>query len=363
VVIVVDVAAFHVFDLKPKGYGSERFFEFSPTYGHLHRPNVSGTFYRYLTGGKFEVSTNSHGFADSERSREKTRPRIALIGDSVTEFWEVEQPHRGQYLLEEELGGRYEVLNFGVRAYGTDQTYLLFRDVGATFDPDIVVYTFCVNDPADNVSKRGKPYFERSGTDPDSLVLRNVPVSKPKEWEEYGWLYEHSFIYRMVTEARNALMPGIRLRRFLGKDVRPAPHFELALFKEEYSASDRERVDLTLDLISMLHDAVTGRGMRFLLVEGLYKPMTDPETRRSIEYVYGDVFDPDKLTEILDSHCRREGIAFLSLPRVAAEGEIDTGELMHPRDNMHFNACGTQFFADAVASKLAGLGWVGDSGR
>lgn len=357
-VVVIDLAAFYAFDIKPPGYRADRFFEFSPEYGHVHRPGASGTYYRYLTGGKSEVSVNSYGYADREWARAKTRPRIALIGDSVTEFWEVDPAARGQVLLEDELGGAWEVLNMGVRAYGTDQTYLLFRDVGAGFDPDIVVYTFCVNDPADNTRRQGKPYFERAQGHPDSLALRNVPVSEPKNWDEYGWLYEHSFVYRLYLDARNVLMPGIRLRRLLGREVRPAPHFELALFKKEYNEREEARVALTLDIIAMLRDEATRRGMRFLLVEGIYKPMTDPTTRAGVVDIYGDIFDPEKVTGILSDFARREGIDFLSLPRTAAVRGVDTAELMHPRDNMHFNERGVRFFADAVAAKLDALGWA-----
>ncbi len=357
-VVVVDLIAFYVLDIKPGGYKADRFFEFSPELGHVHKPSTSGTYYRYLMGERFEVSINSHGFADRERAHEKTRPRIALIGDSTTEFWEVDEPERGQFVLEERLGGRCEVLNLGVRAYGTDQTFLMYRDVGHTYDADIVIYTFCVNDPADNMRKTGKPYFEFYPGRVDSLVLRNVPVQTPKQWDKHGVVYERSFVYRLYSEARNQLMPGVRLRRLLGKDVRPRPHFELRSYKKEYSEKDSARMDLTLALISRLNDSVTGRGKRFLLVEGIYKPMAHAETREAIVDIYGDIFDPDRVSSILDEHCRHEGIEFLSLPRVAEAQGVDTSTLMHPRDNMHFDADGVKFFADAVATKLNALDWL-----
>ena len=319
---------------------------------------MSGWYYRYLLGEKFAVRTNSHGFADVERSVAASRPRIALIGDSTTEFWEVDEPARGQFVLEEYLGGRYEVLNMGVRAYGTDQTYLLFAGEGVRFSPDIVVYTFCVNDINDNARKNGKPYFELVPGQADSLELRNFPVETPRNWEKFGIIRERSFVYRLCLDARNQLMPGIRIRQLLGRYVPPPPHFELAYFKREYTERDRGRMDLTLALISKLDEFVTGRGMHFLVVEGIYKSMASSKKRRGVTGVFGDQFDPDKVSAILDDYCRREGIAFLSLPRAAAADGVEPSTLMHTRDNLHLDAAGVRFYARQVADKLQNLGWV-----
>ena len=158
-IVIVDLAAFYLFDIKPNGYRAERFFEFSPRFGHEHRAGFTGNYYRYLVGEKHEVSINEHGYADAERAVEKTRPRIALIGDSTTEFWEVDEPERGHNVLEARLDGRFEVLNMGVRGYGTDQSLLLFAEKGVRFDPDVAVYTFCINDIAGHRFGR----FEQGG--------------------------------------------------------------------------------------------------------------------------------------------------------------------------------------------------------
>ena len=125
-VLVFDMTAFFIFDRKIVGYDPERFFRKSAVLGWTVRPNAKGYWYRYDDGTKFFVETNSFGFSDSPRNLKKTRPRITLIGDSTTENWEVEKPDRGQFVIESLLDNAYEVLNQGVRGYGTDQTYILF---------------------------------------------------------------------------------------------------------------------------------------------------------------------------------------------------------------------------------------------
>jgi hypothetical protein len=98
--------------------------------------------------------------------------------------------------------------------------------------------------------------------------------------------------------------------------------------------------------------------MRLLVVEGIYKPMADSQKRQGAVYIFGDVFEPDKVSAILDERCRREGIEFLSLPRAAAAGGVAPSTLMHRRDNIHLNAEGVRFYARQVADRLAELGWV-----
>jgi len=189
--LVFDLGAYFILDLKVPGSKPERFFVFSPVLGSFHRPNSEGYWYRYNDGTKYYGSINHYGFADSERVIKKTRPRIALIGDSTTEFWETDVRNRGQYQLEKFLDYKFEVLNLGVRGYGTDQTYLLFETVGVHFAPDIVIYTFCINDINDNVTTRSKPYFTLAPSEPSGLALTGYP-SGSNRTESAAWRVTHS---------------------------------------------------------------------------------------------------------------------------------------------------------------------------
>jgi hypothetical protein len=74
---------------------------------------------------------------------------IAFFGDSFTE--NVRLP--SQYSFTEPLDyllnlspSKFNVLNFGVDGYGTDQSFLYYRDFKYSKDLDYVFYVFCVND-------------------------------------------------------------------------------------------------------------------------------------------------------------------------------------------------------------------------
>ena len=102
-----------------------------------------------------ESRINSHGFRGSEvglRKEAGTR-RIAVIGDSISfghdvtfrqAFSAVMQRNLNRRLAES--GVRYEVLNFGVTGYGATQAVESLRSLALAFDPDLVVYAYCLND-------------------------------------------------------------------------------------------------------------------------------------------------------------------------------------------------------------------------
>ena len=108
---------------------------------------------------KSQVTTDKDGI---RRNGTKTTfkqgwPTILFIGDSATASLEVDNQHTVPALLEQELrskGLHYNVVNLGVRGFGTDQSVLKairFRD---KFRPVRIVYLYDNNDDFDNNSLR-----------------------------------------------------------------------------------------------------------------------------------------------------------------------------------------------------------------
>jgi lysophospholipase L1-like esterase len=143
-----------------------------------------------------------------------------------------------------------------------------------------------------------------------------------------------------------------------GTAARLQHHFELRPYKQLYDSEDHRRMEITTRIISLLDDFIKKNGMKFLIVEGLYKPVLDKEKQREIITLYGDQFDFDKVSRLLSEHTRKTRIPFLSLPRRLKDQDIDVNSLMHPEDSMHLNRKGIQFFAQAVVAKLKSLQWV-----
>jgi hypothetical protein len=115
-------------------------------------PNLEWTwtgYTNYASDFSVEVRTNSIGFRDLEREVEKPDGtlRIALLGASMIEAVQVPLWKTAGQLLERRLnteaarfreGDRFEVLNFGISAYGTGQTLLVWEEYAREFEPDFV---------------------------------------------------------------------------------------------------------------------------------------------------------------------------------------------------------------------------------
>lgn len=104
---------------------------------------------------KHLVIHNSLGFRQ-HREFTKKKPkdviRIGFFGDSYTENLRIESQYSFteplDYLLNK-TGKKYEIMNFGVDGYGTDQIFFQYLQNGVGLDLDIVFYIYCNNDLGD----------------------------------------------------------------------------------------------------------------------------------------------------------------------------------------------------------------------
>ena len=105
-----------------------------------------------------EVRINRHGFRGSDVSRRKPPRtfRIVCVGDSICFGYGVGQDETFAARLERFLNQcfaspqrRFEVLNFGVTGYNIVQATEALRLRAIEFDPDLILYAYCLNDPQD----------------------------------------------------------------------------------------------------------------------------------------------------------------------------------------------------------------------
>lgn len=355
-VALVDAVAYFVLGMRGSRHGAEDFIQFSPLLGHFHKPLTEGRYYPSRGRDGHEVNISSRGFCDVERDIEKTRPRIILIGDSTTEAWEVEPDERPHVVLEDVLGGRFEVLNLGVRAYGTDQSLILLEHLGMAFEPDVVVYTFCVNDIRDNAKRRAKPYFEIDPADTGKLVVGGYPVAFPGAGERRAAspVWKYSIIYRTFELA----LTKLRISSDDGGGLPLEEHFELTPYKSDWSPEERERWRVTRMLVARMQDVATAGGARFIAVENLHLPEIDPEAAALMSGRYDTDFDFRKVTRRFESFTRDAGIAFVSLAEEAKRRAVKAEVLMPQGDTIHLSAEGVRFWAAAVERELSARGWL-----
>jgi hypothetical protein len=119
----------------------------------------------------------------------KTKPRIAIVGDSFVFAEEVAFEDSWGHLLEANSGAKFEVLNFGVPGYSIDQAYLKVKKDVLAWQPDIIILGFPLSDFYRTVtvypfiSSPGwsipfsKPRIVRDG---NALRTLNVPTINPR---------------------------------------------------------------------------------------------------------------------------------------------------------------------------------------
>jgi hypothetical protein len=178
------------------------------------------TFTLVRDGRPREIRTNSEGFRDIERRRAKPpdSTRIVVLGDSFVEAVEVDSQATFPRLLEQRLTEgsctrRFEVLNFGMRGYGTAQEYLLLEHRVLPYQPDIVVLAFFVgNDVYDNGLQYSMRYRPRPGPffRLDPVTGRLSRVDPPAE-EVVSAVLGHGLVERTLARIPRFLWGHVQL--------------------------------------------------------------------------------------------------------------------------------------------------------
>ncbi len=175
-------------------------YRYDPALGWFPVPN---TRQRVRASRVFTVAHNSAGFRDREHSPGEASG-IIFLGDSFVWGYDVDAPERFTDRLQAKHP-EWNVYNFGVSGYGTDQEYLLLQRYFDAYHPRVVFLIFCTQtDDADNSSnvRYGgyyKPYCTVNGT---RLELHGVPVPRA----ERVWMSEHetlarSYLVRLLARA------------------------------------------------------------------------------------------------------------------------------------------------------------------
>jgi hypothetical protein len=200
------------------------------------------------TDGLTTNSSGLRGLHEYAPERPAGVRRVLAVGDSfmfgVNLRDEESLPVQLQTILSRH--GKWEVLNLGVPGYGTDQQWLRLQRLGFRYAADVVVLGFFERDVRRNVESfrdYAKPVFTLEGS---RLVLGHVPVPAPEE-------------------TIRAPAPGLpcRLRLTCAAEL----IVDGLAFDVGWTAAERTPAGrVTLAILDVMHEAVRGRGMQFVLM-------------------------------------------------------------------------------------------------
>ena len=310
------------------------FFDFDPFVGLKLRPGLKG--YWLQEGGGY-VSINSDGLRDREHAISKPPHtlRIAVLGDSFTEAFQVNQEENFCAILEKNLKGcanlegrQVEVINFGHSGFGTAQELLALRHWVWKYSPDVVLLAFFTgNDISDNSralqpgnqQENQTPYFVYQGGRlvlDDRLTREKWAKAQARDswWRRFArWRFDHFRVIQVLAYVQRGF-PTF----WASQETKDGTHQEIGIYDNVYLPPPtevwQEAWRVTEGLLLLMRDEISRRGAKFYLVvlSNAIQVHPDPAVRVEFAQKLGvnDLFYPDRR---LEDFCRSADIPVLLL--------------------------------------------------
>lgn len=339
------------------------------------------------------IKINSHGFRDRERTLEKKDGvfRILALGDSFTEGSEVLLEQTYPYILEEKLNSegsrKFEVINLGVRAFGTDQEYLTLKHYGLKYHPDFVILNFFIgNDVKDNslvlqgkgegrgVNDRIKPFFVLNKGELEELPF-TIHISDPSKDKKQtsGGATKQSrivkgFLMKVFPNIYYSLDDRIRETPWLTnllwrigvlgmkyESLHPPDESEkdeINIYAEQYTPEWQDAWEVTKALILRVSTELKGDNIGFLVVIIPDRLEVGLDLRGKEKAK--EKLDLEKPEQILSEFLKKNGISYVQLLPEFKKYFQDTGKTLYftYKDEAHWNADGHALAAELVYKKL-----------
>jgi hypothetical protein len=129
-------------------------YQFSSAYGLIPFPNVVMV---HGVPRKFEYRYTINAYSSRGEPVQPGRARapvVVVLGDSYAFGMGVSDGEEFPAVMRRVLSGRAEVVSLASPGWGLTQEVRRYYDLGAAYDPRVVILQFCANDPEDNLVNR-----------------------------------------------------------------------------------------------------------------------------------------------------------------------------------------------------------------
>lgn len=348
------------------------FYQVDEHIGWDHIPGVEGWF---KDEGQAYITINQDGLRDREHQLPKPSNtlRIAVLGDSFTQAFQVPMEKSFSAILERKLGKcnalggkKVEVINFGVSSYGTAQELLMLRNKVWKYKPDIVVLAFLTGNDLRNNSRAVendvpsmRPYFVHNNS--GKLLLDNSFLSTPK------YLFSQKdghIIYPAINNLR--VLQLINHQRILWKQRSNHSDnngdgelgLDMMIYKNPDDPVWQKVWKVTEDLLVVMSDEIKEHGAEFLLVTLSNGIQVHPNQKKRQSFMkklgINTLFYPDNR---IRQFAEKKGIETLTLAP-AFQNYVDKNKVyLHGFDNMilgegHWNENGHLLAGNMIENHL-----------
>lgn len=283
--------------------------------------------------------------------------RIDMFGDSFIYGSEVHNDETVDAVLIARHPD-WEILNFGVPAYGIDQAYMRYLEEGATTQSDIVVIDFMSDDIGRSVNTFRtfmRPYLQpvakpRFVLQSGSLVLVENPIADMDIYDRLlngeeglmGTLGRHDAFYQMQSHASIMDMsPSVRVWKIVREQLQAHPNPKQQVSQQLYNIHT-EAYQVTAAIIDAFADMVRSHGAVpiFVLIPAYENVIWFQEHGQKI---YQTILDHlrgrnERTIDLIDVLSQRKGETLQSMFARRTEG--------------HFSSKGNAMFAKALEEYL-----------
>ena len=323
-------------------------------------PNHSYWFFQendHPITGKF----NSFGWRDHEWALAKAPNtfRIAVLGDSFVEAFQVESDRTFTEIIEQEINKnsntKIELMNFGRSGFTQTEELIVLKNEVIQFDPDMVILFFLPDNDIQDVSREtaygSRPFYlvDKSG----GLIL-DTSFSGTKEYKIrsiINHVKQRSAFVSLLAERYNTMKQQLNKKKFQDNDkVQKGINGFLSLCTSNPDQKYVRSYQLNKRLIKEIAEYTEGKGIQFMLATistAAYKPEIEQEYI-SIDPSYNANFFEDDLKDLADTL----NIDYIGLQRPFRQSYEKTGESLYWG---HWNYKGHEVVADILSDKLKGI--------
>jgi len=312
---------------------------------------------------------NSYGWRDKEWAIKKpiNTYRIAVLGDSYVEAFQVESDYTFLALTERQLNEKYklkvELMNFGRGGYTQTEELLVLKNEVVKFSPDMVVlFFFPVNDIKDvsretagnlirpfyNVSKNGKLILDTSFVEKREFKIKCL----------INWFKQHSALisllcerynsYKMQKQARAESMTDAKRKKTIQKKIEGY----LSICTDKPAARYLRGYQLNKILIKAMWKYCKDKEIRFMLVT-IDTPVYIPGEEKKYKLI-DPTFDANFFEDDLKSFAKSINIEYLGLQRIFRQSFENKGIPLH-WEHGHWNYEGHKIVANALIDKIISI--------
>lgn len=322
-----------------------------PVYEHSYAPNCYSRFTSFEWDT--EVNINAEGFRDDEMaSKEQFDLRILMLGDSMTWGYGVEKEETFSEVLQQRLrmkGIYADVINAGATSYSPTLEYLLLKNKGLSYEPDVVILNLDMSDIQDDYNYEQRAEFDQEG---NLARVSGIKGQTTLLYKIRNKMQLNRFIFDKLNliDSRFVKKEGAQKTKTMPLGDPKTDRY--AILRDMPVQDEAEHWNRTFHYLSLINELCKENGITFILTLYPYGVQVSPEEWNLGRHMFGfapDAVHSDAPQQKVKKYAEENGIMYVEM--LDSFQASDTFPLYFPYDG-HINRDGHTLAAEVLYSSL-----------